>query len=188
MFLGGDVRADRFRLPLHGLRGHLQPGEQRQLFLPLFKRGLAAHHRHHPQHSGRIFRPLHVQFLVAWTLSLVTGRANVVRTLGLDPPQHRHQLLRAPLVVVGRLPAGARNLSGTLALGSQQLLDHRRSRPVHRRAGGHLQGFQVHLSRLAPSGKDHRQQRLYFLRHFPLNGFRRFFSCSGASLSSGRGR
>jgi hypothetical protein len=57
---------------------------------------------------------------------------------------------------------------------------HRRSRPVQGGARDHLHGFQIQTAGLASSGKDHCQQRLYFLHHFPLHGLRRFFSCSAA--------
>jgi len=58
LLLRGDLFAQGFGLPFHGLRRHRQPSQQLQLFPPLLKGGLAAHHRHHPPHPGRIFRAL----------------------------------------------------------------------------------------------------------------------------------
>ncbi len=164
------------------------PASSSQLFPPLLKGGLAAHHRHHPPHPRRIFRAFHIQLLIARTLPLVAGRADIVGTLRLHPPQHGEQLLGTALVVVRRPAAATRNLPRILVRGGQQLLQHRRPRPVQGRARGHLHGFQIQPAGLASSGQDDRQQRLYFLRHFPLNGLRRFFSCSAPSVSGGKGR
>jgi len=63
--------------------------------------------------------------------------------------------------------------SGTGKL--QQLGQRRGSGPMHGRAHEHLDGFQIHMSRLAYAGKDSVQQLLYFPREFQLDGVRRFF-------------
>jgi hypothetical protein len=57
---------------------------------------------------------------------------------------------------------------------------------VHRRASGHLDGFQIEPARLLQIAKDEGQQLVYFLGNFFVDRGGRFFSCAIGSCSTGR--
>src|SRR5277367_5243626 len=70
----------------------------------------------------------------------------------------------------------------------QELGQGCRASPMHGRAHGHFDGFQIQASCLTAAVEDRAQQLLYFARDLLAERFGRFFS-SGEKLSStGRAR
>jgi len=71
----------------------------------------------------------------------------------------------------------------------QQLAERCRSGPMQGRAQRRLHGFQVEALASAPLAEDHPQPAIYFLRDFPAERFRRFFSwLDKVGSSTGRKR
>ena len=65
----------------------------------------------------------------------------------------------------------------------QQFAKRRRSRLVHGRTHGHLDGFQIQTTRLAPFGENELQEMFYFAGDLLLEDPRGFFF-DGVSPSS----
>ena len=72
------------------------------------------------------------------------------------------------------------------SLAAQQLAQRRRPGSMHGGSHGHLQRFQIEAARFTKTLKDESQQAAYFPFDFPLERFRRFFSCDDNESSIGR--
>jgi hypothetical protein len=68
----------------------------------------------------------------------------------------------------------------------QQLAQRLRSGSMHSRPHSHLERFQIESACPALLLEDKPQQRGYFPFDFPMDGFRRFFSCGVSVASTGR--
>jgi len=145
----------------------------------------------HAAHPGREFRVLDVQFSIGGKLAGMTGGAPVVGSGDFRRAHGGQHRLGAQLVVVGLLAAGASHGARFVGRGweLQQLAQGSGARPVQGRAYGHLRGFQIEASGLAPILKNHPQELIYFARDLPPDRFRRFFSWSVCASSwAGRKR
>jgi hypothetical protein len=70
----------------------------------------------------------------------------------------------------------------------QQLGKRRRSRLMHGRTHGHLDGFQSQTARLVPYGENELEEMFYFAGDLLLDDLSRFFFCVVNSCSTGRAR
>jgi hypothetical protein len=107
LLIAFDAGADGLGLAFDGLGGDLQSGQQLELLAALLKAGLAAHHGHHPPHSGRKLGAFHVQLPVARALAPVATRAQIVVPLELHRPQSGQQLPRPPVMMAALVSASA---------------------------------------------------------------------------------
>jgi hypothetical protein len=86
------------------------------------------------------------------------------------------------------LPTTTGHLGGETRSRVEQVLEHRRTPLVCGGTGGHFDRLQIKLTALTQTLEDHLQQSGYFLRDFPLDRFRRFFSCGDSDSATGRAR
>jgi len=86
------IFTDGLGLALDGLGGDFQACQLLQLLPSLVERSFRSHNRHHPPYSRRVCRAFDIQFPIARTLTGMTVRADVIRTLDSNPSQRGDQL------------------------------------------------------------------------------------------------
>jgi hypothetical protein len=68
------------------------------------------------------------------------------------------------------------------------MLERGGARPMHCGASGRFDRFQIETALLAEPGEGDLEQPIYFESDFPMDRFRRFFSCADKASSTGRKR
>jgi hypothetical protein len=101
LFAALDIAADGFGVPFDGLARDLQARQQLHLLAALIKRGVAAHHRHHAPHAGRVLGVEDVEFPVARALPVMAGGAAVISPLEPHWPDSGEHMAR-PLFAIPR--------------------------------------------------------------------------------------
>jgi hypothetical protein len=137
-----DVAADGFGMAFDGLARHLEAGEQLQLLAALVKRSVAAHHRHHAPHPGRVLGIQDVEFPVTRALSAMAGVAAIVSAFEPHRPGSRQQVAATLFAVACALPAWARHPSRHRSGFLEQMIENAGACPVHGGASS-LDGFQI---------------------------------------------
>ena len=131
-----------------------------------------------------------VEFDIARELALVTLSAQIVRSRYVYGAHYGEDWLAAQLAVVSLLTARTfyRALVSGWDLELQQFGQDNGAGPMHGRAYGCFDGFQIEMTSFPATGENRTQELFYFARDFLADRFGRFFSSGDPVSSAGRAR
>lgn len=105
LFESHEFRTDGLGLPLHRTGGHPQSRQPFQLLTAGIEGGLAAHHRHHPAHTGRELFVFDAECGIGGIGRVVAVGAHIIRTLVGDSPNYGQDRFGAQFFVFGGVTA-----------------------------------------------------------------------------------